>query len=501
MLSREDLIQKSLSSGESEKVSNGAILIDTGKRTGRSPDAKFIVRDALTADAVDWAKNNEITQEKFDKLWDDALVFKGSKVTYRQNLTLCHDHNYAISVTAETDLATHSLFVKNMFIDREFEIEDTKNWQLLSLAKMQIDPKKYDLTEDGLVAINFSQRKVLICGMMYSGEIKKAFFSVLNFILTEQDVLPMHCAASEDSKGRGALFFGLSGTGKTTLSSDSNMRLIGDDEHGWSKDGIFNFEGGCYAKCIDLTEENESLIWGAISKGAILENVILDANKTPDYTDDRKTKNTRVSYPLSHVKDRVDPAVSGHPASVIFLSCDLYGVLPALSMLNYDQALYYFLSGYTALVGSTEMGSNLDVSPAFSACFGAPFFARYPVEYANILKKRLIETRPKVYLINTGWYGGGYGVGSRYPLQITRKVVQHAMSGAIKDSDCWSLPGFDFLVPNKLDGIDARWLDPRVSWQSLLDYEKNSQILKQAFIENMSKLDVSHDIFCHGPSL
>ena len=482
---------------------NGALTIETGKRTGRSPKARFIVRDGSTHELVAWGPiNQEISGDTFANIWTLAQQYKADKKTYTQNLSLGHDPKYSINIAVETELAAHALFVKNMFIEATSD-QAMAEWKLLSLANMQINPAEHGLSEDGIVAINFTTRQVLICGMHYSGEMKKSLFSALNFILPAKDVLPMHCAASADHDDNTALYFGLSGTGKTTLSADPDRLLIGDDEHGWSQDGIFNFEGGCYAKCQNLSAEQEPLIWQAIRDGALLENVVLDANGTPDFNDLSKTKNTRAAYPLAFIDKRIVSGVGKHPKAVIFLTCDLFGVLPAISLLNREQASYYFLSGYTALVGSTEMGSSSDIAPTFSTCFGAPFFPRPAETYAELLQKRLAETGAQVFLVNTGWYGGRYGAktSARYPINVTRLVVNSALDQGINPDDCWQLPGFNFLVPNNLKGVDNKWLDPRKSWPNIDDYNASANELRLAFINNMNQSDASTKIKSAGPEL
>lgn len=496
-----DYTNESIGNKEGVLTNKGVLCIATGKRTGRSPKARFIVQDVNTAETVDWGLINQpMSSEKFAQLWQNAQEF--DRNLYQQSLQLGHDPKYAININASTELAAHALFLENMFLVGD-SIANRPTWELLSIASLTINPQEAGLTEDGLVAINFTSKQVLICGMQYCGEMKKAMFSVLNYILPAEGVLPMHCAASADINGNSALYFGLSGTGKTTLSADPDRFLLGDDEHGWSDAGIFNFEGGCYAKCINLSEANEPVIYQAIKPGALLENVVLDSQQKPDYDDVSKTKNTRVSYPLNFIPQRVEPAVAKHPDNVLFLTCDLFGVLPPVAVLSQDQALYYFLSGYTALVGSTEMGSTADVSPTFSTCFGAPFFPRSAQVYADLLKQRLLETKAQVLLVNTGWYGGEYGASgsARYPINITRAIVNSALATKIQAADCWQFPGFEFLVPNSLSGVDAKWLDPRNSWNNPAEFNASSLKLRQAFVDNMLKMKVANDITLAGPKI
>lgn len=371
----------------------------------------------------------------------------------------------------------------------------------MNLPGLETNPEQDGVNSDAAVLLDFTQRRVLILHMRYAGEMKKAMFTVLNFMLPSQDVLPMHCAANVDEDGENAaLFFGLSGTGKTTLSADPNRQLIGDDEHGWSRTGIFNFEGGCYAKCIDLHVEREPVIYQAIRTGALMENVVVDASGQPDFSDTRLTKNTRAAYPLTHVQKRVQDSRGPHPRSVLFLTCDLHGVLPPVACLNIQQAAYYFLSGYTALVGSTEVGSQSDIEATFSACFGAPFFPRPPAVYAKLLMRRLSQTGAKVYLVNTGWTGGGYYTGGhRFSIETTRKIVDAITSGQLETVDTVTLPVFDLAVPVQVPGVSSQLLLPENGWEDKPAYQRSVSQLAKAFVENFRQFDVPQDIRNAGP--
>jgi phosphoenolpyruvate carboxykinase (ATP) len=504
-LSRKALVEAAAAAGEGVLSHQGALRVETGKRTGRSPKDRFIVDDAITHNVVQWgAVNQPVAPAAFDALWVKAEAYLADKEHYVSHLRVgaCDTHFLPIKVITET--AWQSLFANHMFV-RPTEAYDKGNdavWNILNVANFQPNPAVDGTNDDGAVMINFTERKVLLCGMRYAGEMKKAMFSVMNFLLPEQDVLPMHCAANVGEEGDVALFFGLSGTGKTTLSADPTRYLIGDDEHGWSKTGVFNFEGGCYAKCINLSQEREPVIWNAIRDGAIMENVILNEAGVPDYTDASLTQNTRAAYPLDYVEKRVLENKAGVPKAVLFLTCDLYGVLPPVSLLTKEQAAYYFLSGYTALVGSTEVGSSAAIQPTFSTCFGAPFFPRPATVYAELLMKRVQESGAQVYLINTGWTGGAYGEGGdRFAIPVTRGVVHAAISGQLVDGPHDILPGFDLRIPRQAPEVDAKLLDPRHSWKDQAAYERNANLLIEKFQNNFEKFDVSSAIREAGPSV
>ena len=502
-LTKQELIEYSLSRKEGVLSSSGVLVVDTGKRTGRSPKDRFIVKDENSVNKVDWSQNSQpIDKQVFNKLWQRATAAVESKEHFVNYLSVGGNNEFNIKIKVIAEMAWHAVFALNMFVDKNLQPEDCSDcWELLDVPSLLLDGDKDGVNSDGVVVIDFYQKKVLICGIKYSGEIKKSMFTVLNYFLPEADVLPMHCAANVDENNNSALFFGLSGTGKTTLSADSSRKLVGDDEHGWSKTSIFNFEGGCYAKCINLSKEKEPVIWDAIKPGAILENIVLDANGVPDYQDCSKTENTRTVYPLSHIPYREASGQTCPPNAVVFLACDLYGVLPPVSMLSIDQAAYYFLSGYTALVGSTE-GDACEIKTTFSTCFGAAFFPRNPVEYANLLMKRLKETGAQVYLVNTGWYGGGYfSGGNRYSIDFTRSIVSAVVNNSFKLADCTKLSGFNLHYPTKIAGINSDLLDPRNSWKDIVAYESSKNILMQSFIENFKKFNAARSVVEAGPSL
>lgn len=489
-LSYDDLHEHEINNKEGVLTSTGSYSVDTGKFTGRSPNDKWIVKQAPSADNIWWGSVNQPMDEKvFDELYakvinhynnvDQCYVFDGycgANPKSRKNARFI------------TELAWQSHFVRNMFLRPKTneELKDFKpDYTVINACKVVDDEyKKHGTNSEVFIAFNIEKRVAIIGGTWYGGEMKKGIFSMMNYWLPLEGTMAMHCSANKGPKGDTALFFGLSGTGKTTLSADPNRGLIGDDEHGWDEDGIFNFEGGCYAKTINLTEETEPEIYRAIKKDALLENVVLKGNdNTPDYFDVSKTQNSRVSYPLEHIPNHVPDGMGGHPENIIFLTADAYGVLPPVSKLTPGQAMYHFLSGYTAKVAGTERGVT-EPTATFSACFGAAFLPLHPTKYADLLTKKIEKHGSNVYLVNTGWTGGAYGVGKRMSIKDTRACIDNILDGNINNSEFITESKFGLSIPKTLGDIDPKVLNPRESWADKAAYDETAEKLATMFRAN-----------------
>ncbi len=503
-LGAEELINLALERGEGTRLSSGALLTSTGPRCGRSPNDRFIVDEPTTSASIDWSDvNRPISESVFDSLWEKISNYLDLRDRFISHLHVGQDTNFYIPVKLTTQTAWHGLFGYNMFIRPDvFNVNDKGIWEILHAADFVCDPSRDGTNSEAAVMINFSQRRVLIAGMKYAGELKKAMFSVQNYLLPLRNVMPMHCAANVGDNGDTALFFGLSGTGKTTLSADPDRYLIGDDEHGWAPGSIFNLEGGCYAKTINLSAENEPVIWNAIKSGAIVENVSTEkGSMKPDFSNVSKTENGRCSYPLDHVQKRCIANQAGEPENVIFLTCDVSGVLPPVSVLNKEAAAFHFLSGYTAKVGSTELGAASGINPTFSTCFGAPFMPRRASTYADLLMHRIQEFGSSVYLVNTGWTGGSGDDGERFPIPVTRAIIAAITRGELQNCKMEHLDTLNLDIPIEINGVDSSYLNPRSKWKSVDKYDLQAKKLAKLFVENIAKFHPSDEILAAGPKI
>ncbi|MFK4465791.1 phosphoenolpyruvate carboxykinase (ATP) [Bacillus mycoides] len=502
-LSVPQLVEKVLMRNEGKLTSTGAVSASTGKYTGRSPKDKFIVKEASVADKIAWgAVNQPISEEHFNKLYikvleylkekEELFIFKGFAGA---------DRNYRLPIQVVNEYAWHNLFVHQLFIrpnEEELATHESE-FTIVSAPNFKADPAIDGTNSEAFIMVSFEKRIVLIGGTEYAGEMKKSIFSIMNFLLPEQDILSMHCSSNVGEEGDVALFFGLSGTGKTTLSADPNRKLIGDDEHGWSDNGVFNIEGGCYAKCVNLSHEKEPQIFDAIKFGSVLENVVIDGQtRIADYNDTTLTENTRAAYPMHAIDNIVLPSVAGHPNTIIFLTADASGVLPPISKLSKEQAMYHFLSGYTSKLAGTERGVT-SPQATFSTCFGSPFLPLDASRYAEMLGEKIEKHDAKVFLVNTGWTGGEYGVGKRMNLGYTRAMIQAALSGELAKAETAKHDIFGLEVPRHVPGVPDEVLMPEQTWADKDAYKAKAIELANEFKENFKKFDsVSENIINLG---
>ena len=508
------LVEETIKKDQGKLSSSGALVVSTGKFTGRSPKDRFIVKDSITEDTVDWGSINiPIDAKHFDELFDKTMKhMDGLDAIYTRDALACANPNYKLKVRVHAEYPWQSIFAYNMFLrPSSKEMQNfTADWNVYAFPGVKANPDHHGTRQENYSIINFSKKVIIIGGTAYTGEIKKGIFSALNFILpVEHNVLPMHCSANVGTTGDTALFFGLSGTGKTTLSNDPDRRLIGDDEHGWSNSSVFNFEGGCYAKTIDLSETKEPQIWNAIKFGALLENVgFKEDGRTVDYEDVSITQNTRVSYPIYHIDNIMYNSRGDLPENIFFLTCDAFGVLPPISKLTREQAMYHFISGYTAKIAGTEEGI-VEPQATFSACFGAPFLPLHPTKYADLLGNKIDkgtdsgDGKIDVWLVNTGWTGGPYGEGSRMELAFTRAMIKAALTGRLRSVEYRKMPIFDLAIPTSCPDVPNAILNPRDTWRNEEDFDKQAKNLAKRFKKNFAKYEdqAAREIVTAGPKI
>jgi phosphoenolpyruvate carboxykinase (ATP) len=486
------LVEHALQRGEGRLTKDGALLVDTGKFTGRSVKDKFVVRDATTQDTINWGPINQpMSPEHWANLKADFLAaLKDQKELFVADLFGGSQPEYRVNVRVINQMAWHNLFVRTLLVRPTAEelASFTPEYTIINLPSFKADPARHGSRSDTVIAVNLTEKMILIGNTEYSGEMKKGVFGLLNYLLPAQGVMPMHCSANIGADGKSAIFFGLSGTGKTTLSADASRTLIGDDEHGWSDTAVFNFEGGCYAKMINLSAEGEPEIYATTKMfGTILENVTMDEDtRELDFTDDSKTENTRGAYPIEFIPNASKKNLGPPPSTIILLTADAFGVLPPIARLTPDQAMYHFLSGYTAKVAGTEIGVT-EPTATFSTCFGAAFMPRPPSVYGNLLKKRIAEGGADCWLVNTGWTGGKYGVGKRMPIKETRALLNAALDGSLKNVEFRKDPNFGFEVPVSVPGVDQSILDPRGTWSNPAEYDATAAKLVDLFNDNFAQ--------------
>lgn len=492
-LSPENLANKTVELKQGVFADNGAIAVNTGEFTGRSPKDRFIVKDSMTENAVDWNDiNMPFSAEGFDKLEKKIVDYLGDKDLFIRDAQACADPTYSLNIRVINEYPWSNMFAYNMFLRPTAEelANFTPEWTILNAPGFMADAEVDGTRQHNFAIINFTKKRIIIGGTGYTGEIKKGIFSVLNFLLPHtRNVLSMHCSANTGKDGDTSLFFGLSGTGKTTLSADPNRALIGDDEHGWSDEGVFNFEGGCYAKVIDLNAETEPDIYNAIRSGSILENIGFKGDSNvPDYSDSSITLNTRVSYPIYHINNRAEPSKGGIPKNIFFLTYDAFGVLPPISKLTNEQAMYHFMSGFTSKVAGTEVGITEPIT-TFSACFGAAFLPLHPSAYAKMLGEKMKASGANAWLVNTGLSGGGYGTGKRMSLKVTRALINAALNGSLEHVQYEKHPVFGVMMPMDLEGVPNNVLNPRNTWEDKEAYDISAKKLAASFRNNFEKFE------------
>jgi phosphoenolpyruvate carboxykinase (ATP) len=502
-----ELVEETITRGEGFLTDTGALAVDTGEFTGRSPKDKFIVNDAITENTVWWGDINiKFDTEKFDRLYNRVTAYLSGKEVFVRDSYACADPRYRVNIRVVNEYPWSNLFANNLFLRPTAEEISTfePEWTIINAPGFRANPAIDGTRQHNFAIINFTKKIILIGGTGYTGEMKKGIFSVLNYVLPhEKGVLSMHCSANVGKEGDTAVFFGLSGTGKTTLSADPNRALIGDDEHGWTADSVFNFEGGCYAKCVDLTQEKEPQIFNAIKFGALLENIEChEGTSTPDYSNISKTENTRVAYPIHHIENAMEPSVAGAPRNIFFLTADAFGVLPPISKLSKEQAMYHFISGYTAKVAGTEMGIT-EPTLTFSACFGKAFLPLHPARYAELLGKKLEADHVNVWLVNTGWSGGAFGVGSRIKLAYTRAIITAALEGKLDGIAYEKLPVFNLSYPTSCPGVPSEIMNPKNTWADKAAYDAQAAKLAAAFIKNFEQFasQANKEILSAAPAL
>lgn len=491
-LSVPELIEEALLNGEGSLADSGALAVNTGKFTGRSPKDRFIVADAITEDEVWWGDVNiKISAAQYDVLYNKVTTYLSERKYYVRDAAACADPDYKINIRVITETAYQNLFAHNLFLRvEEHDIPGQPEWTILAAPGLQADPATDGTRQGNFTIINFTTRIIIIGGSGYTGELKKGIFSVLNFLLpVHRKTLSMHCAANVGTAGDTAIFFGLSGTGKTTLSADEHRGLIGDDEHGWGANSVFNFEGGCYAKCVDLTAEKEPQIYSAIRFGALLENInYFPGTRAVNFEDVSKTENTRVAYPINYIANSVEPSVAPVPKNIFFLTADACGVLPPISRLTPGQAMFHFISGYTAKIAGTEAGIT-EPQLTFSACFGKAFMPLHPTRYAELLGEKMQQHAVNVWLVNTGWSGGPYGIGERTKLVHTRAMITAALNGSLDEVNYVTDPVFGLQMPESCPNVPGEILNPKNTWADATAYDAKENALAKAFLENFREFE------------